>query len=182
MDNLKTTLASNLKALRNAYQLPIFEAEWVCGVSRSAINTWERGTRIPSADGLFQIATSFCVSLDWLYGVTDTPYTEASVLAGEKIHKPSELIETVLQHIRFLPKSQYEQLANNYITNIDAYSLEARANILVFILYLKGYYQYFGSHDGTVKLPLAQQSARRDSAQRGLITVLTTGFPATNPF
>ena len=65
MDSAMELLQIRLQSLRLTYSFPVLDAEWVCGISRSSINFWERGLRTPSADGILQIAFSYGVSIDW---------------------------------------------------------------------------------------------------------------------
>ena len=96
MENTLPQLSQRLKILRTSYQLPVLETEWVCGISRSALNNWEKGCRIPSADGLYKIASSFGVSIDWLLGISQVPYTRDSIILAESIQKPDAEIPNIL--------------------------------------------------------------------------------------
>ena len=40
------------------------------GITKSAISTYEQGIRTPSTDVLFSLAKAFCVSADYLLGLT----------------------------------------------------------------------------------------------------------------
>ena len=78
------TLQERLKKIRSAYKLPVYEAAWISGVSKSAISAWETGVRIPAIDGLSFIAEAYGVSLDWLCGLSSEPYNTDSIRAAEE--------------------------------------------------------------------------------------------------
>ena len=183
MDNVLNTLNKRLMALRTSYQLPVLEAEWVCGVSRSTLNNWERGLRVPYADGLFQIATSYGVSMDWLFGVSNAPYTAESIELAEATHKPEEHVNDVLKSIGYGPESETKKLTKKYVNSATRakYAPATRANILVYTLYITGYLQYFAERDGTAKAPTAQQNTRLLMAQRGLVSALASDTASSFP-
>ncbi len=175
MENVLPQLSQRLYILRSRYYLPVFEAEWVCGVSRSALNNWERGLRVPSADGLYQISTSFGVSIDWLFGLSQVPYTHDSVILAELIHKP---YETIKKLIRNDPMSlRIDASSKDYFDNSkrDLYELAARANILVFTLYIQGWYDFFAEHN--LRKATEQQIRRLDVVKNGLYFALKTRYP-----
>ena len=172
-------LPNRLKQLRKCYQLPVLEAEWVCGISRSALNTWERGTRMPSADGLYQIATSYGVSMDWLCGITNTPYTVESIDTAERLHISASLVNDVLSNLSFFPGYQNDKVVTDYIKHKEKFSIEARANILVFVLFLKGLHSFLKKNSG-FQLTI-QQENRRNNIEASLISVLTTKHHVTLP-
>lgn len=170
-------LQKRLQSLRLTYSFPVFDAEWVCGISRSSINFWERGLRMPSADGILQIASSYGVSTDWLYGITDTAYTVDSVRYSECIHLLREkLLYTALTNVynddKYVDELFYEYGNKN---SRESYPLEARANVIVSCLYLSGYANYFAV-DAT-RTPAAQQKIRMYEMKEGLLNVVKTKKP-----
>ncbi|SFE75587.1 helix-turn-helix domain-containing protein [Succiniclasticum ruminis] len=178
MENVLSQLSQRLYTLRTSYHLPVSEEEWICGASRSALNNWERGLRIPSADGLYQISTSFGVSIDWLFGVSQIPYTHDSVFLAESIHKPYEVIKDLNQN-----GSMYLRIdtsSKDYFDNSkrDLYDLAARANILVFALYIQGYNDFFAEHN--LRKATEQQIMRLDIVKNGLYFALKTKYPYIN--
>ncbi len=180
MENVLSQLSQRLYTLRTSYHLPVSEEEWICGASRSALNNWERGLRIPSADGLYQISTSFGVSIDWLFGVSQIPYTHDSVFLAESIHKPYEVIKDLNQN-----GSMYLRIdasSKDYFDNSkrDLYELAARANILVFTLYIQGWYDFFSEHNGMGRVATDQQASRLNIAKKGLYFALETKYPYTH--
>lgn len=177
MDN---SLSQRLKILRTSYQLPVFEAEWVCGVSRSALNSWERGERIPSADGLYQISTSFGISLDWLFGISQIPYTHDSIILAESIQQPDVAITKVIGSY----SSSYnfdDTLCRDYFdkSKRETYELAARGNILVYTLYIQKWHDFFAGHDGMGRVTTIQQQYRLQIAENGLYSALKTKYPST---
>ena len=183
MDFFMGMLQKRLQSLRLAYSLPVLDAEWVCGVSRSSINFWERGKRIPSADGLLQIASSYGVSIDWLLGLTDTAYTSDSIRCSESMHLvKNNLLYQALTEI-FNDDKYASELFLHYGNTVDSFSFQARADIIVSCLYLRGYDNYFAADPkrkpvaDPKRKPVAQQKARMYEMRDGLLRVLKTKEP-----
>lgn len=173
-------LSQRLKILRTSYQLPVLEAEWVCGVSRSALNNWERGIRIPYADGLYQISTSFGVSIDWLFGLSQIPYTHDSITLAESIHKPYETItNTICSYLNNLILE--DALSTDYFdkSRRETYELAARGNILVYTLYIQKWHEFFANHDAMGRVATIEQKYRLNIAENGLYSALKTKYPST---
>ncbi len=139
------TLQKRLQLLRSAYGVPMLDAEWISGISRSSINTWERGTRIPSGDGLYQIASAFGVSTDWLFGISDTVFTPESVVSAEVVHNVSSsfLKKMIINIATDNPvKDDILSVCLDAIYRYNSFPLQARADIMVCCLYLQGYDRY----------------------------------------
>lgn len=181
MEYVLPELSRRLKILRTSYQLPVLEAEWVCGVSRSALNNWERGSRIPSADGLFQISTSFGVSIDWLFGLSQVPYTHDSITYAESIRRPYVTIKNIVGCSATSPIFD-DASTKDYFdkSKRELYELSARANILVFTLYIKGWHKYFDANNGNRKIATIKQLDRLIIAENGLYSALRTKYPSAN--
>lgn len=180
MEYVLPELSRRLKILRSSYQLPVSEAEWVCGVSRSTLNSWERRLRIPSADGLYQVSTSFGVSIDWLYGLSEVPYTHDSIIHAELIHKPYVKIKDIVDNYPESPAFD-GILTEDYFdkSKRESYELAARANILVFTLYIVGWHNFFGVYDGKYKIATYEQLIRLNMAKNGLNSALSTKYPSS---
>ena len=175
MNFFMKTLQNRLQCLRLAYSLPVLDAEWVCGISHSSINFWERGKRIPSADGLLQIASSFGVSTDWLFGISDTAYTSDSIRCSESLHLVKDnLLRQTLASV-FDDNKYAAELFFQYGNNVEAFSLQSRADVVVSCLYLRGYGNYFAADPK--RTPVAQQKARMYEMRDGLLKVLKTKEP-----
>ena len=175
-------LPNRLKRLRECYKFTVLEAEWVCGISRSALNTWERGTRMPSADGLYQIATAYGVSMDWLCGIISSPYTLESLETAESIHISENSIDEVQRNMIIFPTINGKSvgnfaLFNDYFKHKGTFSLEARANVLVLILFINGLHSYLNKHSGFVLT--SQQHNHRCYIETALLSVLSTKHPVT---
>lgn len=174
-------LPNRLKRLRECYKFTVLEAEWVCGISRSALNTWERGTRMPSADGLYQIATAYGVSMDWLCGIISSPYTLESLETAESIHISKSLFDDASE--LDLPFDEKEIFLSDtfihYIDDKQGFCLEARANILVYVLFIFGLQSYLVKHPG-IKLTPPQLYHRKFIASE-LMKVLRTKEPFASP-
>ncbi len=180
MDLLAVTLQNRLQMLRNTYSLPVLDAEWVCRVSRSSINFWERGVRIPSADGIRQIASAYGVSTDWVFGISDTAYTPNSVEFAENYHQiRNTLLRCILSKI-YSDATVTNELINRYENEVmsNKFPLQSRADIIVCCLYLQGYDNYFNSKPGVE--PTIQQKKRMLWFKEMLLKVLQTKKPISN--
>lgn len=54
------------------------------GISRSAVNAWELGVSVPSAQYLVELSKLFKVSTDYLLGLTEREMVDISGLADEE--------------------------------------------------------------------------------------------------
>lgn len=175
MTDIKQVLPERLKELRAKYHFTVQETEWISGVSRSALNTWERGTRTASADGLYQIATAFGVSMDWLYGLTTTRYTDDSIAAAESIYVSHSLLKDVLENMVNVYNSSVslrKKLLEKYYCK-ENLSLQLRADVLVYCLFLHNFYTVFYVKS-CKKEPSAQQLRTRNEVEKSLFLILTT--------
>lgn len=171
-------LQNRLLKLRAVYGIPVLDAEWISGISHSTINAWERGTRIPSADGICQIVSAYGVSSDWLFGISDIAYTPDSINFAESVHDISaELITSILSDIFKFVVVAHNLRVECYETlrKYDAFPLQARADILVCCLFLQGYDRYFKAKPNLT--PTLQQKDRKRLFMEGLIKVLSSKEP-----
>lgn len=67
---MKKNFASRLRELRGDYSQDEFCGK--IGAKQTTYSAWERGVSEPSHDVLRQMANIFCVSTDWLLGLTDS--------------------------------------------------------------------------------------------------------------
>ena len=166
-------LQNRLLKLRSAYRIPVLDAGWITGISHSSINTWERGTRVPSADGLCQIVSAYGISSDWLFGISDTVYTPDSINFAESVHHISaELIADILSDIFKFIVIPHNHRVGCYeaLREYNLFPLWARADILVCCLFLQGYDNYFNTKPNLK--PTLQQKDRKRFFMEGLIKVL----------
>ena len=68
---MKCKFAERLKDLRKENNLSTIQLGNALGVGDSTISRWENGLRVPSIDHLYNIATFFKVSSDYLIGLED---------------------------------------------------------------------------------------------------------------
>jgi transcriptional regulator with XRE-family HTH domain len=59
-----------LNALRGDNSIVGFARD--CGIPQQTMSAYCKGERVPGAEALLQIATTNVVSLDWLFGLTDS--------------------------------------------------------------------------------------------------------------
>ena len=85
MDFLKNSFANRLTTLRNAYDVSMAElTNFLFLKNISSVAAYESGKTFPSYEVLLNTSLFFGVSLDWLVGMSDNPYTDASIAAGYK--------------------------------------------------------------------------------------------------
>lgn len=142
-----STLSTRMKNVLNAYGLSINTASAICdGISPSALKAWVSDNRVPAIDGLLSFATAFAVSIDWLVGINDSPYTDSVIRYSEEefglmardtwgYNIFYELfVITSLYNGEFIGDKRIEQNALAYEDaekRKQTFSLEARANALV---------------------------------------------------
>jgi len=85
MDIFENGFASRLTTLRSAYDISMNELTTFLFLKNiSSVAAYESGKTYPSYEILLKIALFFGVSVDWLIGFSDIPYTDASIAAGYK--------------------------------------------------------------------------------------------------
>ena len=94
---LRPFFSSRLKILRKSYFLTGRSLSFLLNLKReTSISDYESQRTVPSADVLSDIANLFGVSIDWLSGRSNTPYTDEILLNLEE--KKLELLSTALEH------------------------------------------------------------------------------------
>lgn len=112
--------------------------------SRQSVSAYENGTREPPITALVSIATKYGVSIDWLCGTSNEPYTDISVDNAELHYYEgfrwtNGIIDTSLfQNFNPFEPAYNADTLQNYsdpVKRHSLYTLEARANILVLLRY-----------------------------------------------
>lgn len=142
---MSTYFQERFKILKTTYKMSADEmAAVLTEASRQSVSAYENGTREPPIAALVSIATKFGISLDWLCGNSNEPYTENSVDNAEMRYYEgfrwnSGYIETSLfQNFNPFQPVYNEDALQNYsdpVKRHSFYTLEARANILVLLRY-----------------------------------------------
>ena len=94
---------TRLKILRESHNVSMSEmAEFLFMQGSAAINQFERGRSKPSVDTAVQISLFFGVSLEWVVGLSDIPYTPNSVQIAnkarvERIQRLNDVLENDFQ-------------------------------------------------------------------------------------
>lgn len=135
--------AERLKLLRKVYGLNLQRlsslVSIILPVSQATINHWENKRRVPALSAIQSIADVFSVSLDWLSGRSDVPYTESLMCSLErencplKVEAPDESIITLWPARTATAPKEYLDEKSRHIY----YSLGVRANILFFLHQIK---------------------------------------------
>ena len=89
------TIGPKIKALRTERHMTQAEFAQRLGVTKSAVSSYENGSRLPSYDILLKIARIFRVSTDALLGNSDNTSITLDVtkLTGQQVLLLSKLIE-----------------------------------------------------------------------------------------
>ena len=127
--------ANNIKNIREVHGLSMNDlASLMHFKSKGTIGQLETQKAQPSFDFLLKMNSIFAVSIDWLIGLSNQPYTNGSLLNAENNIKKIIYDNNKLEHsLKLLP---------NYYTDLSErekqYSLSVRANIvfLMHVLYL----------------------------------------------
>ena len=111
-----------LKLLREAHKVSMSElSEYLFLSSSAAINQFERGRSKPSIDTAMQISLFFGISLEWLVGLSDTPYTTASIYVAneariQRIQKLKDSLKNnVEQKITFFTDKNFIEMVESPI-------------------------------------------------------------------
>lgn len=144
----KNLIANRLKIIREAYNLKAKEVAEICNISYRNYQNYENGKVEPTLIRLSTISNYTAVSLDWISGLTNTPYYEEYIIKLENdlwtYNDQNEA--TILIDVYNVINEKYEKLQiypyaklsilNDYadIAKRDqSYSLAARANIIFLI-------------------------------------------------
>ena len=141
-----SVMKRRLQLLRSTYQLSMEELEEICVViGKTTLYNWETGTRIPTIDSLLVYATKFGISIEWLCGLSDEPYTQNSVdFAEYKYFTPGNwyVDHTDVRFLKNFNLMSGQKFDESALTNYSyheqrnkLFSLEARANVLVLMTY-----------------------------------------------
>ena len=97
--------SSRLKGLRLSVGVSQADLAEKLGLNGAAISKYETGRSTPDIYTLHKIASYFCVSVDYLLGITDS-------------HTPIELSDPLIQKIASLPNNVKERLIG-YLDGLD---------------------------------------------------------------
>ncbi|MEN6349540.1 MAG: helix-turn-helix transcriptional regulator [Syntrophomonas sp.] len=110
-------IGERIKLLRTKRKLSQADLARILGVSRSAISSYENGTRKPDQDTLIGIASCFQVSVDYLLGCDTSQYEtpgftpvlkEIGILLNSSSLPPSEK-EIIINEVRDFLKWKLEK-------------------------------------------------------------------------
>ncbi|MBQ1393755.1 MAG: helix-turn-helix transcriptional regulator [Lachnospiraceae bacterium] len=132
---LENFFKTHLKELRESHNLTMTELADILGMTSSAaVSQFETGKSLPSYYTLLQIALCFGVSLEWLSGLADIPYTEASITAAQKhlenrisTLKAGRIIKDTIALWRENQPIEYEYTSSDYELRVS----EQNENVFV---------------------------------------------------
>lgn len=181
-------LQHRLKIVRNSYMLPIGDVAIMTGtISKTGLTDWESGRRVPTIDNLYSFALIFGVSVDWLCGMSDSPYTSSSITAAEDAFP---ITSDVLMHyasfsdihLNDISSKDIKIAVNKYLNpqKRESYLLDARANIILFMHYVLMFSSPTTDNEGNVMVRYftASQFARVKNYCTALKATLVWGSPA----
>ncbi len=90
-------VADRIKLLREAQGLTQAELAKKLGITRSSVNAWEMGISVPSTQYLVELSTLFCVSADYLLGITKRASVSVAGLTDEEVAVITQLIHCLLK-------------------------------------------------------------------------------------
>lgn len=100
MTGLGIELGNKIKALRNGRNIKQAEFADLLGVTKSAVSSYESGTRLPSYEVLIKIARIFRVSTDYLLGCSAETSLDASGLTARQISTLQDIIDAYQENNR----------------------------------------------------------------------------------
>ncbi len=86
-----------IKQLRTDRGMSQVELAAELGVTKQCISNWENGNIAPSIDTLMKIAKYFSVSTDYLLGIDNRKYIEATGLTDRQITHIQQIIDDILE-------------------------------------------------------------------------------------
>lgn len=79
MDELKEINKERTSRLLTTYPLSAFDISKLAKINNKTAISYKRMLRNPGKNTMLAIATTFGVSMDWLFGFSNIPYTEESL-------------------------------------------------------------------------------------------------------
>lgn len=103
----ESSIAEKIKELRTDFKMNQKNFAEAIGIKQSTLSSYENGVVTPSNDVLLTIAKKFHVSLDWLFGLSESKV---------QISTLSDIIWVLLQ-MNESTELRYEVEVNNHLTN-----------------------------------------------------------------
>lgn len=146
--SLKDILPLRLKLMRGKYGIPADESAGMCRVSHGALLSWEEGLKCPRTDNLFNMATAYGVSVDWLCGIGISEYPSDAVEHAEWLSPPTR--DEIRKAVALAGKELPDGKIDGYLDKEKRRMLypEWRADILACISYTR----YLGTLEKTTRL------------------------------
>ena len=104
MTGLGIELGAKIKELRNGRNISQSEFAELLGVTKSAVSSYENGTRLPSYEVLVKISRIFKVSTDYLLGCSTGASLDVSGLTARQISTLQEIVDAYLEYNRHTPQ------------------------------------------------------------------------------
>lgn len=95
---MKKIFCDRLREARGAR--PQGKCAELLGISQVSLSQWERGTREPNLDALERIAKIFCVSVDWLLGLSDARAPRPAPLPTDAAPGDAEALREEVARLR----------------------------------------------------------------------------------
>lgn len=125
-------IAERVRHLRESYSLSSGQLSSIFGKERKAFTHIELGTTKLSQDFLIEIADFFAVSLDWLTGRTETPYSNEVI---ERLERDLYDLFTSIslsnkKELIYFKAALLSYFTVDYFKYSGQYDLEQRANVI----------------------------------------------------
>lgn len=88
-------IADRIKFLREQQQMTQTELAKRLGISRSGVNAWEIGISVPSTQYIVELAGIFCVSTDYLLGVSASATLPLAGLSEQDVQMVYRLVDYI---------------------------------------------------------------------------------------
>lgn len=89
---MKNIFGNRLKELRTEKDITGEDLGKILNVTKAAISNWESGNRSPDSNTVIKIADFFDVSLDYLYGKTDSKHNIPKGKVDEDVEKLAKIL------------------------------------------------------------------------------------------
>lgn len=133
--SIPTAIGKRIRFLRNAWKLTTKDLAYILRLkNNSSITKWETIKQYPSLDSFISLSKFFAVSINWLIGTINNPYSSSLICELE-----NELIKITTQSLTpddklILPPAYLDENKR-----IQTYSIENRANTITLLRLIENY-------------------------------------------
>ena len=180
----KETIASRLRQLREYHNLSVSQASSIFGKNKAAFSQIELGNIKLSHDFLIEIADFFAVSLDWLTGRSEEPYSDSVIkrLENELAALYHDVNLSKNQDLLYFKAAIILYFSKDYFSYSEEYTLEERADVVYALNFLKYAAKLldeegYNSQEKPFQTALYEKSKMSDDEKESIIDKLTAIGP-----